>query len=424
MSSFGQRGPAPPAPCAPNSCRSWHCGPLNPLTLGAVSRLRRQMGREELGARSPPLPGLLVRVGGVRAPQCGTSRSLPFLTPGAAHASVSAAPQGACLPAWARASAPAAGLSSRLPALLCLPEDFLIRTPASLLRSLVPPRPNAGVRGRACTCSVGPPPLACGSAASGLRPAVPSGPRPSPHRLCAAAGAPSSRRSGPASQERPSWPPPTAGLVVTTTPRPCWASGQSRRGFSRGGVACPRQAPAWRWPSVALRRALGLTPGCPKARRCTRLLSVACTLPGGPRDAAGLPTPAVAVRRAGPASGSAAGEPFPRCRQARGRGRGGRWAPGRRVALRPSRHGSVTPRPSLGTSLLSGVLRVLDASIARVARSDPCAGAARGGGGPQRALRAAGLEPTPLVGCPWPLHTSCSFRILWLLCKNVSSSRR
>lgn len=139
MSSFDQRGPAPPAPCAPDSCRSWHCGPLNPLTLGAVSRLRRQMGREELGARSPPLPGLLVRVGGVRAPQCGTSRSLPFLTPGAAHASVSAAPQGACLPAWARASAPAAGLSSRLPALLCLPEDFLIRTPVSLLRSLVPP---------------------------------------------------------------------------------------------------------------------------------------------------------------------------------------------------------------------------------------------------------------------------------------------
>lgn len=51
MSSFGQRGPAPPAPCAPNSCRSWHCGPLKPLTLEAVSRLGCEGRRAE---RSSP----------------------------------------------------------------------------------------------------------------------------------------------------------------------------------------------------------------------------------------------------------------------------------------------------------------------------------------------------------------------------------
>lgn len=51
MSSFGQRGPAPPAPCAPNSCRSWHCGPLTPLTLEAVSRLGCEGRRAE---RSSP----------------------------------------------------------------------------------------------------------------------------------------------------------------------------------------------------------------------------------------------------------------------------------------------------------------------------------------------------------------------------------
>lgn len=51
MSSFGQRGPAPPAPCAPDSCRSWHCGPLKPLTLEAVSRLGCEGRRAE---RSSP----------------------------------------------------------------------------------------------------------------------------------------------------------------------------------------------------------------------------------------------------------------------------------------------------------------------------------------------------------------------------------